>query len=93
MDAQNQSSDAGGAIGEESTASICWSSRLASANKNAINVYPSINEWTVPRLLEALCKSNIMVPSRASHEELYELFMANVHIEPPAADLCKSFVK
>lgn len=64
------------------TASIRQSSCLARRN----SITPSNLNRTVPRLLEALHKYNITVPSGALQEELYELFMENVHIEPPPAD-------
>ncbi len=62
------------------------SARLASKNP----ITPSISEWPVPTLLEALFKNLIPAPIGASREELFALYMENVYSEPPPADLSSS---
>ncbi|KAI2647978.1 Solute carrier family 25 member 35 [Labeo rohita] len=78
-DSQQQQSQTGEAIHDKSNIFVYQSTCLASKSP-----CPSgISDWPLPKILEELFKSHILVPSGATHEELFNLLCENVDIQTP----------
>ncbi|KAL0185660.1 hypothetical protein M9458_017330, partial [Cirrhinus mrigala] len=77
-ESQQKQTQTGEAIIDENVA-VRRSTRLASK----ASFSPSISDWPLPKILEVLFKSHISVPTRATHEELFNLLCENIDVPAP----------
>ncbi|KAF4095453.1 hypothetical protein G5714_024531 [Onychostoma macrolepis] len=75
-ESQQHQSQTGEVILDENNVSVRRSTRLASKSSCS----PGISDWPLPKILEILFKSNIPVPSGATHEELFTLLCESIDV-------------
>ncbi|KAF4118480.1 hypothetical protein G5714_000531 [Onychostoma macrolepis] len=75
-ESQQHQSQTGEVILDENNVSVRRSTRLASKSSCS----PGISDWPLPKILEVLFKSNIPVPSGATHEELFTLLCESIDV-------------